>query len=689
MSGSKWHEGPIYDWHYDYYMSANAPDGFTLFDSECLADEICSAGPSLVVIFALNQHGYAYYPSQVAPPHPSLGALDYTGSMISALHRRGVKVITYVNYMNIDQRAAHPEWWQRTRNGDEVYEAGWGVPCPNGPIRDYMRAVVAEVAERYPTDGFFFDMYGFNRTGCWCENCREKVVSQVGRPYPMREDWGSETWRRLVDFRYASATETITAIRDAAKAVRPDLVWITHTQPLSPWYRSTNALSPVVDDVVHTEISTRWGKGRWAPGQTAKLLRAYGRGKPRIVCLADLHMYWDKPKGWFYIPYSATQLKLQVASILAHGAWPAPYTEPYPDGRNNPYTVQGIREAFAMARTVEAYLIDSEPVKCVALHASQKTQDFFGRDKPESYRLAFDGAYKALMESHIPFDVITDDQILEGGLGDYALCVLSNSACTSDAVNEALKTHVASGGALLATYKTSLYDEYGRMRRDFGLSETLGVSFVSDYEPAYVRATGPLAVGMTGSPIIQQRHLRVESTEDSEDLGTLIAPSPTDLAPFTYVSAPSRETSWPALVRRGRVIYCSGDVGYTFMRASYPDHVRLIANSVELLIGDRLPLRVKAPSTVDIALASQGERILVHLVNMTTNQVVEDEGCNADTYEVIPLHFLEVRVRADRAPQRVYRATDGTDLPWRYENGWTVVEVPRLDIYEIVVLEPQ
>jgi hypothetical protein len=125
------------------------------------------------------------------------------------------------------------------------------------------------------------------------------------------------------------------------------------------------------------------------------------------------------------------------------------------------------------------------------------------------------------------------------------------------------------------------------------------------------------------------------------------------------------------------------------MRASYPDHVRLIANSVELLIGDRLPLRVKAPSTVDIALASQGERILVHLVNMTTNQVVEDEGCNADTYEVIPLHFLEVRVRADRAPQRVYRATDGTDLPWRYENGWTVVEVPRLDIYEIVVLEPR
>ena len=185
----------------------------------------------------------------------------------------------------------------------------------------------------------------------------------------------------------------------------------------------------------------------------------------------------------------------------------------------------------------------------------------------------------------------------------------------------------------------------------------------------------------------KQRLLRVGSGDGSEVLGTLIAPSPTDLAPFTYVSAPSRETSWPALVRTGRVIYLSGDVGYTFMRASYPDHIRLIANSVDLLIGDRLPLRVKAPSTVDVALASQEGRTLVHMVNMTTNQVVEDEGCNADTYEVIPLHNLEVRVRLSHAPSQVYRATDHSELPHRYEGGWSVVQVPRLDPYEIVVLE--
>jgi hypothetical protein len=687
MSSSRWECGPIYDWHYDYYMSGDAPDGFARFEAEGLADELCSTGANLVVVFALNQHGYAYYPSAVAPAHPSLGQRDYTGSMIDALHRRGVKVITYVNYMNIDQRAAHPEWWQRTTEGDQVYEAGWGVPCPNGPIRPYMRAIVTEVAERYPTDGFFFDMFGFNRSGCWCENCRMKFGAQYNMPYPIREDWGSESWRRLVEFRHASAVEMMTEVRDAAKAVRPELVWITHTSPLSPWYRGTDALSPEVDDVVHTEVSTRWGKGRWVAGEMSKLLRAYGRGKPRIVCLADLHMYWDKPKGWFYIPYSSTQLRLQVASIVAHGAWPAPYTEPYPDGRNNPYTVQGIREAFGMARQMEPYLVGAEPVKSVALHFSRPTYDFWAQGDPSAYLQGFHGMYKALMESHIPFDVVVDEQIVAGGLDEYALCVLSNSACTSEAVNAALLQYVRAGGSLLATYKTSLYDEYGRQRHDFGLQEAFGARYVAEFQPAYMRVSGALAEGMTGSPIIQQRLLRVEALDGSSVPGTLIAPSPTDLAPFTYVSAPSQETSWPSMVQRGRAIYVAADMGYTFMRASYLDHVRLAANCVGALAGERLPLRVKAPSTVDVALARQGDRYLVHLVNMTTNQVVEDEGCNADTYEVIPVHELELRLQLGSAPRQVYRAADGTPLPWRSENKWTVVEVPRLELYEIVVLE--
>jgi len=54
---------------------------------------------------------------------------------------------------------------------------------------------------------------------------------------------------------------------------------------------------------------------------------------------------------------------------------------------------------------------------------------------------------------------------------------------------------------------------------------------------------------------------------------------------------------------------------------------------------------------------------------------------------VIPLHELEIRIRVGRSIQRVYRAADGAELLWRREGDWVAVGVPKLDLYDIVVLE--
>jgi hypothetical protein len=677
---------PLYVWHYDFYLSGNAPDAFSLFDPERIADEIASTGANLAAVFALNQHGYAYYPSQVAPVHPSLKGRDYTGGMVDALHARGVGVLTYVNYMNIERREEHPEWWQRAADGSQVYEQGWGVPCPNGPIKGYMSAVVTEVARRYPTDGFFFDMFGFNREGCYCDYCRAKWAREYDVPFPAREDWGSEIWRQYIEFRYQSAFETMRDISLAAKAVRPGLTWVTHCGPGSDWVRATGRLSPIIDDQLQSEVGTYLGRGRWDAGQRTKLMQPYSRGKQTVVILADLHRDESgaKPRGWFYIPWSATMLKRGVAEIVAHGSWPDIYTEPYPDTRNNPYTVQGIREAFTMVKQVEPYLVGSESVKSVALHYSRPSLDFYGRGDAASYLHSFDGAYKALMESHVPFDAVMDEQILDGSIGKYDLLVLSNSACTSDAMNQALRDYVRAGGTILATYKTSLYDEAGRLRGDFGLADLFGAHYRREYDRAYFAVEGPLAEGLTSSPIIAQRLAKAEP-DGAEAVGQIIAPSPTDLSPFTYVSAPTVPTEWPALLRRGNVLYCAADLGLAFMRSGCPDHRRLFANCVGALAGDRLPLRVQAPGPVDVSLRRQGEQVLVHLVNLVTNQIVEDSESEIDAYEAIPVHDVELSLRGGYT--RAHLATSGAALQVRREGEWAVVTVLKLELYEIVVFE--
>lgn len=675
---------PFYIWHYDYYLSANAPDAFTRWNAEELADEIVSTGVNFVAIFAENQHGYAYFPSKVAPVHPSLGGRDYTGSMVDALHRRGCTVITYVNFMNIDQRSKHPEWWQRQADGTEVYNSGWGVPCPNSPIKDYMKSLVVEIAQLYPTDGFFFDMYAYNHNGCWCDFCRAKWQKQTGLPFPMAPAWGTELWAKYLEFRAQSAIDTMTEIRDAAMAVRPNLIWCTHCGPQQNWQAGTAKLQAKVDTMVQSEVGTRGGKGLWMAGQRAKVLVPF-TDKPHATILADIHLYWDKPKGWFYIPWAPENVQRQVAEIVAHGSWPDIYTEPYPDGRNNPYTTEGVKAGIQLARQFEPYLLNRESVKNVALHYSQLAQDFFGREDASNYHYSFDGAYKALMENHIPFDVVLDEQILDGSIRQYDVLVLSNSAVTSEAMNRSLRAYVEGGGSIFATYKTSLMDEIGRQRKDLALADLFGASYRQDCGPAYLMPEGELAQGLSGSPMIEQRLLGVVADASATVLGKMLAPSPTDLHPFTYVSAPTVETQWPVLLRRGRVIYCAGDVGLAHARAGYRDHLRLIGNCVRALLGDKEKVRIKAPVTLDQALYTQGERTLLHLVNLTTNQTQDDHICEADAHEVIPLHDIEVAFNGK--PRRAFLASTGADLPLCQDGKWAKVTVPRLDIYDVVVFE--
>ena len=418
------------------------------------------------------------------------------------------------------------------------------------------------------------------------------------------------------------------------------------------------------------------------------MMQPYARGKQHVVILADLHRDTSggKPRGWFYIPWSATMLKRGVAEIIAHGAWPDIYTEPYPDTRNNPYTVQGIREAFTMAKAVEPYLVGSETVKSVALHYSRPSLDFFGCGDMASYMHSLDGAYKALMENHFPFDIVMDEQVLDGSVKQYDLLVLSNSACTSETFNAAVRGYVQGGGAVLATYKTSLYDEVGRLRRDFGLADLFAAHYRRESNHAYLEVSGALSAGLTTSPVIAQRLAEVEP-DGGEAIGHIIAPSPTDLSPFTYVSAPTVPTGWPAFLRRGSVVYCAADLGLAFMRAGCPDHLQLFANCVEVLVGEKLPLRVKAPGPVDVALRRQGERLLVHLVNLVTNQVVEEHECEIDAYEAIPVHDIELRLKAGQSISKAYLATSGKELPLHRHDGWVVAVVPKLELYEIVVFE--
>jgi hypothetical protein len=80
--------------------------------------------------------------------------------------------------------------------------------------------------------------------------------------------------------------------------------------------------------------------------------------------------------------------------------------------------------------------------------------------------------YHALIEARIPFELMHEGLLTPDRLDSFKLLILADTAALSDAQCDAIRAYVKRGGSVLATFATSLYDEFGRRRQDFGLADT-------------------------------------------------------------------------------------------------------------------------------------------------------------------------------------------------------------------------
>ena len=114
---------------------------------------------------------------------------------------------------------------------------------------------------------------------------------------------------------------------------------------------------------------------------------------------------------------------------------------------------------------------------------------------------------------------MVNDKLMEDEhLRPYKLLILPNIAALSDDQCTRLRKFVEAGGSVLATYETSLYNEEGKPRADFGLSDVFGVSYDQGVE-------GPL----------QNSYLRQSSTMQScqKESGSPTAQKAKAIQPFS------------------------------------------------------------------------------------------------------------------------------------------------------------
>jgi len=647
----------------------------------------------------------AFYPTEIPYHHRSefLGARDLFGELAAASRKRGLRVVARMdcNYAYEEALRAHPEWFERDRDGSARRhgESTWLFKtCMFSPyFSEQMPAIYREMNRRYGPDGFFTN--GWPSAGaltvCHCESCR-KVYDRIGGAPPEETDATSAPYRRY----YAAYMDRIAEVwrlwDGVAREGRPDSVYVGN---LGGGIR-------VVKDVARLAESAAWfnadHQGRsgdtpiWDCAQQGRVAQSVMKGRTITNVTGS---YSNSRPTWRHVAKPAAEATLWMAQTTASGM--VPWFHWLGGSPEDQRWREVGRAFFSWLAEHEAHFRNRRSMADVAVLFPQSTIAFYrSGTAPGSWRGServqateyLQGLYYALLEGRILFDFVHEKDLSPETLGRYRVLLIPNAAHLGDEACRRIRDHAAAGGSVLATFETSRYDEWGDRRSDLGLAELFGAHVGGDaVGPAgnsYMRIERPhpLTEGFEGTTLLPGPENRLPVRASSAAILTVVPSYPAFPPEMVFPRTP--RTDEPAVVLReqgrSRVAYFPGDVDRTFWRSGSPDLGRLLVNAVRWLRGgDPPPVTVEGEGVVEAFAWETEPGYALHLLNYNNPNMTRPFVRRF--YPVGP-QKARFEVAAGRTLTRVQALRAGRALPFKQEGRSVAFEVPGVVDYEVVAL---
>jgi hypothetical protein len=278
--------------------------------------------------------------------------------------------------------------------------------------------------------------------------------------------------------------------------------------------------------------------------------------------------------------------------------------------------------------------------------------------------------------------------------------ILPNIAALSTEQCKQIQQFVERGGSVVATFETSLYDEWGARRTDFGLASLFGVHYGGKTE-------GPMLnsyLSLNKDPATGKYHPLLNGFEDSVRIINAVNQAqvvaegdgiyPLQVVP-TYPDLPMEEV-FPregshgqvgAVVRevaKGRIVYLPCDIDRTFWETLNFDQGKLLRNAVLWATNETAPLTVEGHGVLDVSIWSQKNSMTVHMVNLTNPMMMK-----GPVRELIPIgkQVVSVAVPAERRVKKVRLLVSGHDVKYTNQGGVIRLEVPSILLHEVVAID--
>jgi hypothetical protein len=653
----------------------------------------------------------AFYPTKVPYQHRSefLGTRDLFGELAAAARKRGIRVVARMdcNYTYQEALDAHPEWFERNRDGSprRQQECNWLFKtCMFSTyFTQQMPAIYREMNDRYSPDGFFTN--GWPSTGalegCYCPACRKIYKEQTGGEPPETTDAQSSVYRKYYEVYMDRIAEVWKLWNHVAQEKNPDSVYVGNLGGGIRTVKDVKRLGEVAA-WFNADHQGRWSRAPiWICAQQGRVAQSVMDGRTITNVIGaystsnPLYRHTSKP---------AAEAAIWTAQVTASGMVPW-YHWLGGSPEDNRWRETG-RAFYDWLAANEPDFRNRRSLANIAVLYPQSTIAFYRSNGTRERRLNGDvidptdylqGLYYALLEGRFVFDFIHQENLTPEALKSYKALLIPNAAYLRDSECQAIRRYVASGGSLLATFETSLYNEWGVRREDFGLSDVFGVHVAGD-------AVGPFRNSYMR---IDRPHPIVESFKDTEILPcpefrvpvSHLKPESTFLSLIPYYPAFPPEmvypripkTEEPAAVFRegpggsGNVVYFPGDIARTGWNSGNPDLNRLIASSINWLMKDQpRPAKVDGAGLLELFAWETEPGCAIHILNYTNPNTMRT--FIRDLYPTGPLH-VEVRVPEGKKVSTVRALRAGRGLKFTQTNGVLTTVVPSVRDYEVVALK--
>ena len=632
----------------------------------------------------------AFYPSKVKFHRHGkfLNGRDFFGECVAAAKKRNMRVVARMSPdLNWgDALEAHPEWAMRNKDGSVQFseeEPRLFKTCMFSTyMDDYVPAIMREVHSLYDVDCFYTN--GWPPIGslpeCHCAICSK--LPPAGTP---------AYWRAFND-RVFELWQKYDAI---AKEKKPDSFFFANLGgnvrggpnldrlgKIAAWFQADNQGRTYDDPAV------------WGCTLQGRVCNAVLDGKFAANVTAA---YSTGAVTWRNASKNPAEAEMWLNETLAGGMVPYYHFIGSENGFGEDRRWQRVGvDYFRWTAQHDVHFTTRRSIANIGVVMGQSTQLLYPGPATMRSRAYMhettQGIYDALLRGRFAFDFVHEDRLEPERLGKYRALLLPNIAMLSDRQCQQIRDYVQSGGSIMASFETGLYDENLNQRADFGLADMLGINKAGDVigtvGNAYygrIERQHPILEGFSNTNWLPGAQNRMPLKPVQNPVLTVVpgfVRYPPELA-----YPPVSHSGEPAVVLRetgsSRTAYFPGDIERSYWLTGHGDLLRLLHNTIRWITRDERIVQVEGEGFIEMFSWETTPGYAVHLLNYTNPNT--HHGWMQSIY---PLGPQTVRMQLPQSVRvkSIELLKAGRSVAFGLESQVLRFTIPRVEDYEVAAI---